>query len=568
MCRNLVDIENYVDQKMENLDIPSDKYFDFILYIFQIIFYFEVVYEKNKEFSRKLVNGLYFLNKYILPHGLIWSGDSVKSIESMEDIIKTDEQFNDIIKFSFLCDIIPEVRSKKLFETVSDEFISIKFKDKETGFHELDDIIISELSQPFSCPPQKSTKYLSNILSYIEKNSGNINIFDFISNVFEYKYKKCEENIKQSQIITNENYVKAFGFSYDIFKKIQISIIALCQITVDMAIMNFHYCNKKSIEFTKSEQYKYAFQVIDRTFFIGRLSELSNCETEEIESFLQFFEYRDSDDKSPFLHSHVDFFPPFIATENNITFSPFLVSSFVHPRSFIKILSITPKYESFFSKEVSRDYENLMINDMRNSFGRIKKFKVYTNIYYEVGDFSESDGEIDFLCVDEERKKIFLAEVKGPLPPQGERQVRRLTTRINEGISQLDIIYNADREKVLKFISLKTEIQMDKNYEIIFAIISRSCFGNSDLHEKKYINPYTLSILQLSLGKMIFQNKDFSLLGSIASDMVCECKIETDARIEEREFTVNGRILKVERVAYDYDKLYKYRNRINLCTRT
>lgn len=432
-------------------------------------------------------------------------------------------------------DVMPEVR-RGYFDVEVLDASTFRLSHPSTDFADAEarDVTLSEIALPFAL--EKDRK-LDPEFARMAKELPAID-WPYVSRFIAENARKYRHEMAEADVITDASIRHMFGFDRRTFLFIRSVILAFAEFCAKLATMT--HALVLSGQMTE-DRMDYAFEFsslfCDADYLFGLFAAGAGAQKEEVERFIDLYsiDFR----QTPAQDWGGDgFFPPFARFDEGLVFSPVLAMAFLQVRN--AVFAFAKKDKTTFNNEVSKELEPVLLHQARELLHR-------GGDWIAIEDIKFHGGQVDLLVTAPGEDAVLLIQAKGTLPPQGARLTDRLSTRVREGIRQIEKFEALTEERQRSAIEAALERKIG-TLDVHHAVMVRSCFGEAEVFAPEF--PYiriTAPLLALALE----HHRDSGLPTSIAA--LTQAIAETEARIyeeagpywEEGEITLAGTTIRM-----------------------
>jgi len=452
-----------------------------------------------------------FLDNRIFPYGIFTPFNFIfsrnlnfseistkKSLESYHEINNKD--FESLITCATLNNIFPFIHSKVYnLEIINENESKIDYTNSDIEHIETKDIVLTQLSLPRVSNKSSDPEFYKSLFRRIKRNEK-LKIIEN-KNYMTFQYNSLMISFIEEPLIPNIVY-KEIGFSNSCeFIKIRNALCALSKTYTDASWFVDNYLSKERLHRTDIGEELWdglAMACVEDIKLRNTIISICRCSYEDYEKFKEFFFI------SPGQNNNLDnkFMPPFWHINDKIYFMPAAVPILLSTRNLlISIQNNNEKKEKYqFDSRISVHFEPTLLIRTEEYFNN-KNYIVIKNKSY-----NHQQGEIDLLIYCRESHSVLIIQAKATLFPENARTVRRLDSRINEGISQIKRFDKLKKVQKDAFYKSCFDNSIDyMNVKEIRAILTNSSFGSFkswQSMDKEKIIPLNCNILRNTLSRI------------------------------------------------------------------
>ncbi|MGN9500604.1 hypothetical protein ACTMQS_10510 [Pseudomonas syringae pv. aptata] len=403
------------------------------------------------------------------------------------------EDFKHLFACANLNIVFPFIRHEIYSLTQNSETESyIDYTSKNAETHELNDIIVTQLSLPAIPPLKRSPKTLiENIRHRLIRGESMepLGYRDYIAAM----YTNPENTFIEADIVPDDFYTHIGFSSAEVFKNIRNAFVCIGQTYIDVSILVNTYLATNEIY--ESPLGNKLWQGLAMAKFKSSelkdyIQDLTKSSDENYEKFSEFFFCGAGENTE----LHNKFIPPFWRIEDEIYFCPAIVPTLLGARNLLisiqnnKIKSKKYKYD----KMISKLFEPALLRRAKSHF-EAHGFETALEKDFE-------GGEIDLLAYCKKSHSVITIQAKATLYAESARMALRLGDRVVEGIDQtirFDMLDKDSKEALYKraFPGIKKPEEVNH----LRAILTNSGFGTTSSWEKleeHNITPINCNILR------------------------------------------------------------------------
>ncbi|NYV75747.1 hypothetical protein [Streptomyces sp. UH6] len=450
-------------------------------------------------------------------------------------------QLRDLVQYGHACEIFPELWHGWFTVDGGDGVYVLDHPEGPIREAEELDILLSEISVPARlqvAPLSNSAR--TNILQEPGKTNGK----DLILPALYYAIMETRE----LPLLYDGGMRAAVGVTMDEFLRFQRATAALACTWLDVAADAGRLAAKATRKSDRNkwlaEQMEWYAPLLSADYVEGMLASLTGLGESTLNKILDIFTLRG--DGTP---AGEGFFPPFTYFTDEvgrrmIMFSPDVLLHMTAQRNLVYVCS--KRQRSTFDNLVSREMEPRLLDLAEMEFGRDRHLAIKRNVEWSHAGIS---GEFDLLVYDHRSNALMHLQAKAPIPPQGARMVKRLESRVEEGLEQLRRFRSLDeagRNDVLSRIFGVTI----SGVEVHDVLLTRTGFGTSKVWQQLGdIIPANLQLLHGASEELYGATGVLELprmanrLGTLLSELLANAKPRWKAgEITLGESGVEGRI--------------------------
>lgn len=451
-----------------------------------------------------------------------------------------------IVNYGAFCEIAPYVWRGIYSQKVDGNLLELQYNQKYFE-SEKKDIILSSLSTTLSIGNDRKDKelYSIQVTEYLLKGKFNSDLMKYEIVTSKQWYKKYWYD---NSLVPDEIYPQ-LGFTKKEYFEFQTFWLAFSDyyIKSSNAIVKYMRESGDDSVLIGNEYLEHISPHLKKEVFFNFLNEEIIGLNEEIFfKIMDIFAVKVKDDFS----NQEGYFPTFFEFESSYIFSPFNIRTRLSPRNLLYILLKTN--QKLFDESLSHFLEPNLIKNAVFLLQNITSLKIEVNKNW-------GKGEFDIVMYEPEKNIIIHVQAKGTIPAEGARMTKRLESRMNEGIKQLNTFkISSNKNQILSEI-FNTEIT---DPIIIDVLLGSAGFGTEDIWDK--INNQKIVTLNLSLLHIYIQryNKGSIDLKNFFDDInqiTSEIVEASNPCLEEITYQIGDKTIVYSGLKYESSKLIKYK---------
>ncbi|MFG0755446.1 hypothetical protein ACF8O8_21970 [Pseudomonas sp. TYF_14] len=465
------------------------------------------------------------------------------TLESCTESIYEIEQkdFNHLFACANLNIVFPFIRHKIYSLTQKSEtesFIDYTSKDAET--HELNDIIVTQLSLPAIPPLERSPKTLAESIKRRLVRGESVEPLAYRGYIADM-YTNPKNTFIEADIVPDEFYTHIGFSSAEAFKKIRNAFMCIGQTYIDVSIMVNMYLAANEIYDSPLGNKLWqglAMAKLKNSVLKEHIQHVTKSTDEDYEKFAEFF-FCGAGENTELQNK---FIPPFWRIEEDVYFCPSIVPTLLGARNLIiSIQNNEAQKEKYkYDSMISNLFEPELLRRAKSHF-EAHGFETYLE-----KDFK--GGEIDLLVYCKKSHSIITIQAKATLYAESARMARRLDGRVSEGIEQTIRFDKLDQKsKHALYKAAFPEIEKPEEVNHLRAILTNSGFGTTvswNKLEKHNIIPINCNILRNILPHC----ESLPDLPQKVSNFIQKAKAEIDFDETTKIFDLPGHTIKQRHV--------------------
>ena len=472
------------------------------------------------------------------------TGSATDMIFYIPDELKNN--FIHIVNYGAFCEIAPYVWRGIYSQKVDGNLLELQYNQKYFE-SEKKDIILSSLSTTLSIGNDRKDKklYSIQVTEYLLKGKFNSDLMKYEIVTSKQWYKKYWYD---NSLVPDEIYPQ-LGFTKKEYFEFQTFWLAFSDyyIKSSNAIVKYMRESGDDSVLIGNEYLEHISPHLKKEVFFNFLNEEIIGLNEEIFfKIMDIFAVKVKDDFS----NQEGYFLTFFEFESSYIFSPFNIRTRLSPRNLLYILLKTN--QKLFDESLSHFLEPNLIKNAVFLLQNITSLKIEVNKNW-------GKGEFDIVMYEPEKNIIIHVQAKGTIPAEGARMTKRLESRMNEGIKQLNTFkISSNKNQILSEI-FNTEIT---DPIIIDVLLGSAGFGTEDIWDK--INNQKIVTLNLSLLHIYIQryNKGSIDLKNFFDDInqiTNEIVEASNPCLEEITYQIGDKTIVYSGLKYESSKLIKYK---------
>lgn len=472
------------------------------------------------------------------------TGSATDMIFYIPDELKNN--FIHIVNYGAFCEIAPYVWRGIYSQKVDGNLLELQYNQKYFE-SEKKDIILSSLSTTLSIGNDRKDKklYSIQVTEYLLKGKFNSDLMKYEIVTSKQWYKKYWYD---NSLVPDEIYPQ-LGFTKKEYFEFQTFWLAFSDyyIKSSNAIVKYMRESGDDSVLIGNEYLEHISPHLKKEVFFNFLNEEIIGLNEEIFfKIMDIFAVKVKDDFS----NQEGYFLTFFEFESSYIFSPFNIRTRLSPRNLLYILLKTN--QKLFDESLSHFLEPNLIKNAVFLLQNITSLKIEVNKNW-------GKGEFDIVMYEPEKNIIIHVQAKGTIPAEGARMTKRLESRMNEGIKQLNTFkISSNKNQILSEI-FNTEIT---DPIIIDVLLGSAGFGTEDIWDK--INNQKIVTLNLSLLHIYIQryNKGSIDLKNFFDDInqiTNEIVEASNPCLEEIIYQIGDKTIVYSGLKYESSKLIKYK---------
>ena len=411
--------------------------------------------------------------------------------DSMYEI--NQEDFKHLFACANLNIVFPFIRHKIYSLTQEGEtesYIDYTSKDAET--HELNDIIVTQLSLPAIPALERSPKTLAENIRHRLIRGESMDPLAYREYIAAM-YTNPTNTFIEADIVPDEFYTHIGFSSAEEFKRIRNAFVCVGQTYIDVSIMvNMYLAANEIYDSPLGNQLwqGLAMAKLKNSVLKEHILNLTKSSDEDYEKFAEFFFCGAGENTE----LHNKFIPPFWQIEDEIYFCPAIVPTLLGARNLL--ISI----QNNKIKKKKYKYDNMISKLFEPALLRRAKSHFEEHGFETAFEKDFEGGEIDLLAYCKKSHSIITIQAKATLYAESARMAIRLSDRVLEGIDQtirFDMLDKNSKEALYK--KAFPEIKNTEGVNHLRAILTNSGFGTTFSWEKleeHNITPINCNILR------------------------------------------------------------------------
>ena len=493
--------------------------------------------------------------------GLFCSGDVEAIGENAKDCLDALSSYDtdgssrqQLLAYAHFCELMPEVH-RGVYNIKKDHNIfTLTHKFPKFPIYEKTDIILGDLSKPFSISHRSCGLIFNKIFDDLAIKAPNLdNASSKIDIILMKFYKHYLTTTVEFPVLTEEGFNTSLGVSKIEFWKFRAAWYAYAEFCNELSLglqRQIKSCKKrKKLDRLATELFEWDSVFLKTGYLLDVISRLSGLKTSIIEKLMEPFSVvaingRKIDDavKDGYL-------PPFLIIRNSTMFNPTTLKLMLHARNLLFVQNIRDKAR--FDSDISTHMEPALLEFAIATLSLCPDIEIKKNIKWK-------DSEIDLLVYRREENFALHIQAKAAIPPQGQRMIQALEGRVKEGIDQLNKFQQLEQNGKDEIFSSALGFEV-KNVQTCDGILSRQHFGSektySAMKDILFLNTYNIietSNFLLKGGKL----RDLKgHLNAITEEILTESK----STWEEAQISLCGYIFKFPILKYDNKYIEKRR---------
>jgi len=540
--------ENHLDKIIEDIDLSK-----YPLQSILILFHMNIsacCLDEKFDVSKSICNCdsipsvfSYLLN-FLNDCDVHTTGSATDMIGYIPDKLK--DNFINVVNYGAFSEIAPYVWRGIYNIKINGNLLELQFNQKYFE-SEQKDIILSSLSTSLSIGNDRKDKelYSIQVTEYLLKGKFN---YDLMKYEIETSKKWYEKHWYNNSLIPDKIYPQ-LGFTKKEYFEFQTFWFAFSDYYIKSSNAIVKYIRESGDDsvLIGNEYLEHISPHLKKEIFYNLLNEKIIGLKEKV--FFKIMEIFAVDVKDDFSNQE-GYFPIFFEFENSYMFSPFNIRTRLSPRNLLYILLKTN--QKLFDESLSHFLEPNLITHAVSLLQNISSLKIEVNKEW-------GKGEFDIVMYEAEKNIIIHVQAKGTIPAEGARMTKRLESRMNEGIKQLNRFKkSSDKNKILSEI-FKTSI---RNPIIIDVLLGSAGFGTEKIWDKinnQKIVTLNLSLLHIYIQRYNQQSLDLKNFFDDINKITNEIIETTNPYLEDITYQIGDKTIVYSGLKYESSKLIKYK---------
>ena len=442
---------------------------------------------------------------------------SYDAFDSLRDVPDWFEESQLLLKYGHFSELMPEVH-KGYYDVrrISNREFDLVHPSPEFTAAEEQDILLSEISTPVLLQTRWATEQFDELL----EESDEVLMAQLIPLV-ALGYDRYRTAVLEVPLVSDDGLLETFGVSLDEFYRFRAAWIVWADVCIQMCDAAARATEREGrSEYRARQLAQWSTVLVYRNYIEGSVRAIVEIGDHALDALMDIFllggltgddaNYGDG------------FFPPFLAYDDRLVFSPDAVRTMMATRNLA--YAINRVDEKRFADVISKHLEPKLIDDTV-ALLPLEGLEVVKNARWH-------DGEFDLLVYSPRENAALHVQAKASIAPHGARMTQHTEDRwVSEGLRQFEVfraLSQLEKDDVLS-AALNRSVE---NVEVVDVALARSSFGTAAIWNRfDNIVPCNLAVIAYlaSSSPSPFTLRDF---GSRVTQLMEEMRAEASPRWE------------------------------------
>ena len=426
-------------------------------------------YYKNKTVEPELLAPLPF----IFDKNIDFSPQRAQKVwESLRQVTEDEnfrEDFKNLMECANLNIVFPYIHQKEyvLSKTSNNSYV-IEYTSEEIRKAEITDTIVSRLGQSYVIPSANTDE---SFYQYVQDCIRTGKKPDFIKKTtFVSRSNKDMRTISyvEDDLVSSDFYTHIGFSSKDAFCNIRDAFCTILHLYANALKYCYHCIEIYKLDISATILSGLSLPIIKKRDLKSTVLKVSRVSNRDYDTFYKFF----FADKNNLKYMTKAFLPPFWIIGGYIYFSPSISISMLSERNLLKSIKENERYslEYDYDGRISSMLEPMLVQRASEVFEK-------HGIKICVGK-AMPGSEIDLIAYSPAENTCMLIQAKATLPPEGSKEIRHLSTRVEEACRQLDKFVELPEGQKGKVLSdAFPSLEVDDGVRVIYGVLVNRGFG-------------------------------------------------------------------------------------------